>query len=226
MLCTFSLGAGSNWLRTYFGFMYDPDGQLLFLLGVPPRRPASCGAHTGPVGTPSLPLEATLGGLFARAAAHKRVGMRPLVRSRGLPGLVVQPAGRARGAPDEFECLRWLVSPRRECVRSRPLCRVALMGPFSPRPAQVLASWAARDGGAAGLLDAKGVWRRRRRVEDDAERSAPRAARGLRVGGLFRSGHPVRVSAPSVTISVVGQRVGFLYFGFGYSNPCLDFSKC
>ena len=32
MLCAFSLGAGTSWLKTYFGFIFYPDGQLLFLL--------------------------------------------------------------------------------------------------------------------------------------------------------------------------------------------------
>ncbi|KAL1508795.1 hypothetical protein AB1Y20_004890 [Prymnesium parvum] len=32
MLVAFSLGAGSEWMRTYFGFMFYPDGQCVFLL--------------------------------------------------------------------------------------------------------------------------------------------------------------------------------------------------
>jgi len=31
MLCAFSMGAGSQMLQQYFGFMYSADGQLLFL---------------------------------------------------------------------------------------------------------------------------------------------------------------------------------------------------
>ena len=108
MLCAFSLGAGAGWLQTYFGFMFYPDGQLLFLLSAP----ASPATPAPPVLLPLLLLPAERSRLVAARSRWEPCVVVRALRDLGRPAHQLQRVRRLVHANGEAGSRRLpLLSP-------------------------------------------------------------------------------------------------------------------